>query len=229
MSQETSAMIFIQNKYTRIYYSIISNAQTRSLNKNIYTEKHHIIPKSLGGNDSKENLVILTAREHFICHWLLIKMTTGTAHGSMVHALFMMKRGHNKQFRYKSKISSRVYSKLKEERSALVSQQLTGRPVSIETRIKLSASQKGIPREKHTEDTKAKMRESHKNRKPDSIETRKKKSEAQKGKTSPLRGIPLSEEHKAKLRNPKPARTEEHKRKLREAVKKAAELRRLHH
>ena len=46
-------MIFIQNKYTRIYYSIIFNAQTRLLNKNTYTEKHHIIPKSLGGNDTK--------------------------------------------------------------------------------------------------------------------------------------------------------------------------------
>ena len=204
MSQETPAMIFIHNKYTRIYYSIITNAQSRILDKNIYAEKHHIIPKSLGGTDKITNLVKLTAREHFICHWLLTKMTSRDSRGSMIHALFMMKRGHEKQFRYKSKISSRVYSKLKEERSLLVSQQLTGRPVSAETRAKLSISQKGIPRKKHSEETKAKMRESHKHRKPDSAETKKKRSESQKGKMSPLKGKPLSEEHKAKLRKPKP-------------------------
>ena len=42
-----------------------------------YVEKHHIIPKSMGGNNSNENIAILTAREHFVCHLLLTKMTTG--------------------------------------------------------------------------------------------------------------------------------------------------------
>ena len=64
-------MIFIDNKYTRVYYSIIDRAKTRSISS--YTEKHHIIPRSLGGTDAKENLVPLTAREHFICHLLLTK------------------------------------------------------------------------------------------------------------------------------------------------------------
>ena len=41
---------------------------------NCYTEKHHIIPKSLGGSDDKCNIVELTAREHFVCHLLLSKM-----------------------------------------------------------------------------------------------------------------------------------------------------------
>ena len=42
-----------------------------------YYETHHIIPKSLGGTDTVENLVNLTAREHFICHALLIRFLTG--------------------------------------------------------------------------------------------------------------------------------------------------------
>jgi cellobiose-specific phosphotransferase system component IIA len=65
-------MIFIDNKYTRWYYNIVTNAKSRiSIG---YTEKHHIIPKSCGGNNSKNNLVALTAREHFVCHLLLIRM-----------------------------------------------------------------------------------------------------------------------------------------------------------
>jgi hypothetical protein len=67
-------MIFIDNKYTRVYYQIVERAKARIIKG--YTENHHIIPKSLGGNNSKENLVQLTAREHFICHWLLAKMVS---------------------------------------------------------------------------------------------------------------------------------------------------------
>ena len=63
--------------YKAIYYKIIENAkkETENGNRHVgYYEKHHIQPKSLGGSNKKENLVRLTAREHFICHWLLVKM-----------------------------------------------------------------------------------------------------------------------------------------------------------
>jgi hypothetical protein len=62
-------MIFINNKYTNWYNSIINNVKNRNITG--YTEKHHIIPSSLGGDNSKENIVSLTAREHFVCHLLL--------------------------------------------------------------------------------------------------------------------------------------------------------------
>ena len=81
-------MIFINNKYTRWYYNIIDRAQTRLLN--CYTERHHIIPKSLGGSNEFSNLVSLTAREHFVCHILLTKMVTGIQRQKMVHAWWAM-------------------------------------------------------------------------------------------------------------------------------------------
>jgi hypothetical protein len=55
--------------YQKIYNQIIERAQNRVLEG--YKEKHHIIPKCLGGNNKKENLVELTAREHILCHRLL--------------------------------------------------------------------------------------------------------------------------------------------------------------
>ena len=78
-------MLFIDNKYTRWYYDIINRAQTRAFLTS-YSETHHIIPRSLQGNDEQNNLVKLTAREHFIAHWLLTKMTTGQARHKMVFA-----------------------------------------------------------------------------------------------------------------------------------------------
>ena len=38
-----------------------------------YCERHHIQPKCLGGNDNKENLIDLYAKEHFIAHQLLAR------------------------------------------------------------------------------------------------------------------------------------------------------------
>jgi len=78
-------MIFINNKYTAWYFSIINAAMNRP--NTGYTERHHIIPKSLNGSDDRDNLVRLTAREHFICHQLLTKMTAGLERIKMLHAL----------------------------------------------------------------------------------------------------------------------------------------------
>lgn len=88
-------MIFITNRYTRIYFSIIENARLRVLPKDQYKETHHIIPRSMGGDNSSDNLVDLTAREHFICHKLLVRMTQGESKGKMAFALVLMsgKRG----------------------------------------------------------------------------------------------------------------------------------------
>jgi hypothetical protein len=83
-----SAMIFIDNKYTRWYYTIINKAQSRLLD--CYTERHHIMPKSLGGSNESSNLVSLTAREHFICHMLLTKMVDGIQRQKMIHAWWAM-------------------------------------------------------------------------------------------------------------------------------------------
>jgi hypothetical protein len=72
--------VFITNKYTRYYHLIVDKilSENRSKGGEIYYEKHHITPRSLGGNDDKLNLVLVTPREHFILHWLLTKMCINT-------------------------------------------------------------------------------------------------------------------------------------------------------
>lgn len=56
-------------EYQKIHDQIIERARNRQLEG--YKERHHIIPRCMGGTDEIENLVDLTAREHFIVHWLL--------------------------------------------------------------------------------------------------------------------------------------------------------------
>ncbi len=100
--------LFINNKYTAWYFSIITNARVRTTSDN--TEYHHILPKSIWpkyANLRKYPLngVNLTYREHFICHWLLTKMTK---HKKKAWAAmrFLMKNGKHKR-------NSRTYELLK--------------------------------------------------------------------------------------------------------------------
>ena len=95
--------MFIINKYSTVYYQIIKRACNRGLDKKAlpyYTESHHIIPRSLAGANTSNNLVLLTAKEHFVCHRLLVKMTVGHAHELMKHAFgFMCQTIHSTQFK----------------------------------------------------------------------------------------------------------------------------------
>ena len=58
--------------YKKIYDSLIERGKNRNLNE--YGEKHHIVPKCLGGSNKKENLVKLTPEEHYVAHQLLVKI-----------------------------------------------------------------------------------------------------------------------------------------------------------
>lgn len=59
--------------HQRRYDRLIAGAKARST-VGAYFELHHIVPRSLGGTDSPENVVALTAREHFVAHWLLYRI-----------------------------------------------------------------------------------------------------------------------------------------------------------
>lgn len=80
---------FKHNKYSKYYQYIIdgSIAKQRSKKDSCYYERHHILPKSLGGNNSKHNLVYLTAREHFVVHLLLVRMVQDADVYRMVNAI----------------------------------------------------------------------------------------------------------------------------------------------
>jgi len=135
--------MYLQNKYTSWYYNIIANAKSRVISSDTYTERHHVIPKSLGGANSKDNLVRLTAREHFICHWLLIKMTVDTNQTKMIFALHRMNNANNKQRRYFNLTTNRVYEKNRIEHSNRISTMNSGRIQSEETKQKIRESMLG--------------------------------------------------------------------------------------
>jgi len=214
------------NKYTKWYSAITANAKQRQLDS--YTERHHILPESLGGPDTADNLVDLTAREHFVCHWLLTKIyPTGEEHWKMLNALRMMRAENPNQKRYQTKITGRVYAKLKEEYSKLQS-------------IKVSGKGNGFYGKHHTEEAKRRIKEANtgnqitdeqrakliasklgKKRAPFSEEWRANLSAAQSGENNPRYGVEVSEETRKKIGDKIRGRkhTEEEKKRRADAIR----------
>lgn len=127
-------MTFLHNKYSKWYFNIIEKRRTFSYDG--YTEKHHIIPRCLGGTDI-QNTVRLTAKEHFVCHHLLTKMMTGKDWFNVVFAFnFMRVKSSNHQRNFL--ISSRTYKTIKEMLSKTMSENRRGKLHSEESKKKMS-------------------------------------------------------------------------------------------
>lgn len=115
--------------YLRLYNSIIerarSEADIRKCDKRGggYYECHHILPKSLGGTDLPTNKALLTAREHFICHWVLVKIYKPNTieRQKMMCALWML-RGKS-QLHKGRYINSRAYEALRIEFATYIGKQ----------------------------------------------------------------------------------------------------------
>jgi hypothetical protein len=149
--------------YNKIYNNIIEKAKSENRKKGgeIYYESHHILPKCLGGEgETKQwrthsNIVLLTAREHFICHWLLHLIYPDNKKLSMSFWT-MCNLKNNKQNRYKP--SSRIfeYAKLKmaETKKGNIGF-WKGKHLYETTKIKISETKKGVPI--HTEENKIKL------------------------------------------------------------------------
>lgn len=158
--------------YRKAYISIISKAIGENRNKDgdVYYELHHILPKSLFPlwKTKKSNLVLLTAREHFICHKLLTKIFPSK---SMYFALVSFIGNKNIH------ISSREIERLR---------------VNYSKRI--MGENNAFYGRKHSEESKKRMSESAKKRAL--IETKEQKDRRKCNHSGNRKGVKLTDEQK---------------------------------
>ena len=115
------------NRYNKIinhYKSVISEG---------YVEKHHIIPKCMGGSDDISNIVALPVRAHFISHYLLHK--SYPENKSLAYAFSMMFLNNPNQKRH---FDSYYYEKSKKARSSA----MKGRKLTEKQKAKLRVPKK---------------------------------------------------------------------------------------
>jgi len=219
--------------YTKLYENIIERAkfENRVKGNGNYYENHHIQPRCLKGNDEDYNLVLLTGKEHFICHKLLTYIYPNNR--DLATAFHFMVFGNNnykntaRDYEYARELISRIG--LSEETKKRISRASKGRLHTDEAKKKMSKTLKGKPapnkgkkmseeqkiklrnaakfRPKISEETRKKMSISAKNKPKISEETRKKMSEGRKGELngmygkSAMKGKQHTEETKKKIGN----------------------------
>jgi hypothetical protein len=113
--------MFLKNKYTKWYFNLAKEDYNLT-----YSENHHIIPKSLGGDNSSDNVISVSAKKHFILHKLLTKMVRigSIEYYKMLNAfLCMCQMRSDNQNRYKM-ISSVYYEELKSQRASILSKEM---------------------------------------------------------------------------------------------------------
>jgi len=170
--------MFLLNKYHRWYLSIVAKAQAEGRKKcgDGKYDQHHIIPVSMGGTNDKSNLVLLTSKEHFLCHLLLFKCTEGKAKMSMAcawHRMATIKRYCSRRYveigvRHKISLNginkgayqslekrAKISASLKGRSNPVISAKLKGRRLSEEHKANAIEGRKGYT---HSMETKEKLR-----------------------------------------------------------------------
>lgn len=129
-----------------------------------YSEKHHIIPKCMDGDDKPRNIAILTPEEHYLAHLLLVKIYPDNL--GLTYAAHMMgtTRTSNKAYGWlkRKRVSLQTGIPRSEETKRKMSETCMGRKMSDEARANMSKAQKGRT---HTDETKAKISNHNKGKK----------------------------------------------------------------
>lgn len=177
----------VNQHYHSRYEKFIASLQGHRIDG--YYELHHIVPRSLGGSNDKSNLIALTARQHYVAHWMLAKASGGSA----ARAFFMMSN-----FGRYGSVNSTTYEKARKEYSKLVSVQMKSRPpyvITEPTRQKMREAKLGKPL---SESVKHKLSLAQVGRVYDDA-FRQKVSESRRGKGNGRLGKTLPEETKRKI------------------------------
>lgn len=179
--------------YAAHYDRLIARARSRVMEG--YRERHHVLPKCMGGGNEPENLVELTAEEHYVAHQLLVKMYP--RHGGLAWSALRLAK-HAVNHRAYGWLRRRYsLSKRSKEHCANIGRAQLGRPTSPETRANMSVAKRGIPQSVETRaKISASLRGNMNSRgRVRSVETRARMSAAHRGKTMG----PLSLETRAKI------------------------------
>jgi hypothetical protein len=146
--------LFRDNKYSRYYARLIEKARSepRKKGQGTYYEVHHAVPKSMGGGLGS-NLVLLTGREHFLAHLLLVRMTTGPDNRKMCHALWQFCVRGSGGLRHVP--TSRQFAESRKLKAEATKEQMTGMIISDAHRAKISAARMGVSTGARSNDQKA--------------------------------------------------------------------------
>jgi hypothetical protein len=122
--------------YNRIYNELITRSEHRIITG--YVERHHIVPKCMGGTDDPTNIAVLTAEEHFVAHQLLVKIYPDS--NELTYAASLMCSFNESQT---GRSKNKLYAWIRIRVARAASGRFKGKPKSTDHRSKISKSQTG--------------------------------------------------------------------------------------
>jgi hypothetical protein len=127
--------------YKSIYDKIVEKTKERKFSwtrTEEYFERHHIIPKCLGGSNKKENLTMMTAKEHYVCHHLLWKIYKDDKRLALAFHKMKSSNMKSRQIERKFSLSAKEYENLRTDIASAFSKRI----VSKETCNRISETKK---------------------------------------------------------------------------------------
>ena len=154
--------------YQDLYNQLINEARSenRAKGRGIYYEAHHIVPKCLGGEGTVQqwrthpNIILLTAREHFLAHYYLTQIYPDNS--KLVFAFWAMcNLNNNQQLRSPQDVEgySLLYEEVKEKCALLISQRTA--PMKGRSRPDIKGKprfNRGVPNPAHSARMKGRKR-----------------------------------------------------------------------
>jgi hypothetical protein len=176
--------------YYNRYIKFINHYKSNPIDETKYFEEHHILPKSMGGSDISDNLINLTARGHFLAHYLLWKSFRNrqTAYAFNCMNVFLNTKNNKKRRYFNSRLFEKfvttskeffvgknhpLYGKSKSEETIQKQRlKILGKKQSIEHITKRKESlisyyknnpniKRGFSGRKHSDETKIRMSQTH--------------------------------------------------------------------
>ena len=89
-----------------------------------YHERHHIVPKCVGGTNDEENLVDLFAREHFIAHKMLAEENPNEE--GLLYAWWCMSIQTNEHTKERYQLTAEEYEEVRTKFALLMSDKMSG-------------------------------------------------------------------------------------------------------
>lgn len=196
--------------YKKHYDLLIKRAKNRILPEDIYTEKHHILPKCLGGGDWQVNLVRLTPEEHYLAHQLLVKMHPNDK--NLACAVVRMSGGNT---------GNKAYGWIRRKVAEATRDRLKGVPLSEEHKSAMRVAAKNRKKAPPvSEETKQKMSESARNKV--FTESHKKNLSIARAGRKPALGLVHSEDSKKLMGAPHAGKPKSEEQRLKMAAARKA-------
>ena len=193
--------------YSKIYDNLIQKGVNRELTSPLagYSERHHILPRCLGGTDVPSNRVRLTPEEHYVAHlllvkmhpteykllWAVIRMVGGSTNVKRTNKLYGWTRRRFIEYMRQPKSDE-----TRRRMSEYWTKHRREHPVTDEMRQRMRERNVG---KKHSEETKKKMSEAHTG-KPKSEAHKQKMSEQRKGRKHPPRTAEYIEKQRQNMK-----------------------------